>query len=453
MKIFVTGATGFVGREVLPLLREKGHSVIALTRNVERASVSLPVVCEIVEGDPRQSGDWIRKLEGVDAVLHLAGENVARRWTAHRKREIVRSRIESTRNLINIFEKLEQKPSVFVSASAVGYYGDRGNDELNENSVSGAGFLAEVCQNWEKEVFRAIGCGIRTAALRIGVVLGYDGGAMKMMLPPFKLGLGGRLGSGRQWMSWIHLHDLARILVHALESDIVAGPINAVSPNPVTNRDFTQQLADILGRPAIFPVPAIVTRLVFGEMSQILLASQRTSAETIRKIGYKFTYPNLSTALKVICDHIGHELLTEQWVPEPIGSVFAFFTDAKNLETITPPFLHFKILSQSNKRLCEGTIFTYSLQLHGIPFRWKSRITDFQPGVRFSDEQIKGPYSIWHHTHQFIEKAGGTVIRDRIIYKLPGWIPGDVVAHPFIRKDLESIFIYRRKKLEELFGR
>ena len=132
--------------------------------------------------------------------------------------------------------------------------------------------------------------------------------------------------------------------------------------------------------------------------------------------------------------------------------MFDFFSDAKNLEAITPPVLHFKILSQSDKRLCGGTIYTYSLKLHGIPFNWKSRIMDFQPGVRFSDEQIKGPYAIWHHTHQFFEKEGGTVIRDRIVYKLPGWIPGDVMAHSFIRKDLESIFMYRRKKIKELFG-
>jgi len=452
MKVFVTGATGFIGKEVLYLLRERGHSIIALTRNAEKASISLPVVCEIVEGNSQKSEEWIQKLEGVDAVLHLAGENVAGRWNAHRKREIVRSRIESTRNLTNAFENLEQKPSVFVSASAIGYYGDRGNDELNENSTLGTGFLAEVCQSWEDEIFRAMDSGIRTVAMRIGVVLGHDGGALKMMLPPFRLGLGGKLGSGHQWMSWVHLRDLAGMLVHALENNNVTGPINAVSPNPVTNRDFTQKLADILSRPAIFPLPLAVLRMVFGEMSQILIASQKTSAEKIRKAGYKFTYPNLSNALKVICDRIGHELLMEQWVPTPIDRVFSFFSDAKNLAAITPPFLHFKILSQSDKKFCSGTIYTYSLKLHGVRFNWESRIMDFQPNVRFSDEQIKGPYSIWHHTHQFFEKEGGTVIRDRIVYKLPGWVPGDVMAHFFIRKDLESIFRYRRKKIKELFG-
>ena len=243
MKIFVTGATGFVGKEVLLLLSERGHSIVTLTRDAQKASISLPVVCKIVEGNPQQPGDWIQKLEGVDAVLHLAGENVVGRWTVCLKREIVRSRIESTRNLIQAFKKLGQKPSVFVSASAIGYYGDRGNDELNENSTLGTGFLAEVCQSWEDEIFRAMDSGIRTVAMRIGVVLGHDGGALKMMLPPFRLGLGGRLGSGHQWMSWIHLRDLAGMLVYALENDSVIGPINAVSPNPVTNRDFTQKLA------------------------------------------------------------------------------------------------------------------------------------------------------------------------------------------------------------------
>jgi hypothetical protein len=216
--------------------------------------------------------------------------------------------------------------------------------------------------------------------MRIGVVLGHDGGALKMMLPPFRLGLGGRLGSGRQWMSWIHIRDLAGMLVHALENDAVAGPINAVSPNPVTNRDFTRELADVLSRPTIFPLPTWIIRLIFGDMSQILLASQKTSAEKIRKTGYKFMYPNLNLALKVICDRVGHEFLMEQWVPESITRVFDFFSDATNLKTITPPFLDFKILSPSNMKVCNGTIFTYSLKLHGIPFNWKSRIIDFQPG-------------------------------------------------------------------------
>ena len=238
-----------------------------------------------------------------------------------------------------------------------------------------------------------------------------------------------------------------------MENDSVAGPVNAVSPNPATNGDFTQKLADVLSRPAIFPLPVRFIRLVFGEMSQILIASQKSSAKKILRSGYKFTYANLNRALKVICDRAGHELVTEQWVPAPIDRVFDFFSDAKNLETITPPFLHFKILSQSNKRIREGTIFTYSLKLHGITFRWKSRVMDFQPGIRFSDEQIQGPYSIWHHMHQFSEKDGGTVIRDRIIYKLPGWIPVDVVAHRFIRGNLESIFIHRRKIIEDIFDR
>ncbi len=187
-------------------------------------------------------------------------------------------------------------------------------------------------------------------------------------------------------------------------------------------------------------------------MSQLLLTSQKSSADKIRKAGFKFIYSNLHTALKVICDRPVHELLMEQWVPQPIDRVFDFFSDSKNLETITPPFLHFKILNQSDEKLCDGTILNYQLKIHGIPVRWQSRIMDFQPGVRFSDEQTRGPYSIWHHMHQFFEKDGGTVIRDRAVYKLPGWVPGDIIAHPFIRKDLETIFTYRRKKIEELFG-
>ena len=186
-------------------------------------------------------------------------------------------------------------------------------------------------------------------------------------------------------------------------------------------------------------------------MTEILLSGQRVSSMKVEDSGYKFHYPEIEMALNDICEKRSHEFLLEQWVPHPINEVFDFFSDAKNLEILTPPYLKFKIVRLSTEKIEQGTWLDYRLQLHGIPFKWQSLITEWQHGVMFSDKQTKGPYAFWEHTHEFYEKDGGTLIRDRAVYVIPLWVPGDVLLHPFIRKDLEKIFLYRRTKTEELF--
>lgn len=185
-------------------------------------------------------------------------------------------------------------------------------------------------------------------------------------------------------------------------------------------------------------------------MSHLLLASQNVSAQKAIGLGYRFVYPKLKNALKVICDQAGHKIVTEQWVPQPIDRVFEFFSNPKNLESLTPEFLHFKIVKTSHPQIQEGTILDYQLKLHGIPVRWQSRITGWVPGKRFSDQQTRGPYTFWYHTHEFYEARGGTVIRDNVVYKLPGWVPGDVVGHAYIKKELEKIFMCRREQIKKL---
>ena len=276
---------------------------------------------------------------------------------------------------------------------------------------------------------------------------------MKMMLPPFRLGLGGPLGDGRQWMSWVHVRDLAWLIIHAVETPSLHGPVNAVSPNPATNREFSKILGKVLNRPAILPVPSFVLRTALGGMSELLLDSQKVSSRKVQESGFKFTYPQLEDALKVICDQPGHTLRMEQWVPQPTDRVFSFFSDSKNLELITPPILQFKILRQSTGEMRAGTKLDYRMKMHGFPVRWQSTIGDWVPNVRFSDRQSRGPYAYWNHVHEFIEKDGGTVLRDSAVYRLPFGVPGDVAAHWLVRRDLESIFAYRRKKIEELFGK
>jgi uncharacterized protein (TIGR01777 family) len=451
MKILVTGATGFVGRSLLPLLRSQGHEVVVLTRDPKTAGVRLPIHCQVLQWNPEQGPPPAEAFENVDAVVHLAGENIAGgRWTDNHKHDIRESRIVSSQQLVDAIGKLENKPRVLVSASAVGFYGDRGDEVLHESSPVGEGFLANVCEEWEREVQTAEKYSVRTVSLRFGVVLG-QGGALSKMLPPFRLGLGGPLGHGRQWMSWIHVQDLAGIILRAIEQPELMGPVNAVAPNPVSNQEFTQTLGKVLHRPTILPMPAFVLKLALGDMTEILLSGQRVSSEKIEDSGYQFIYSDLESALRSICEQKGHELILEQWVSYPQKEVFDFFSEAKNLELLTPPYLKFKIIRLSTAQIEKDTRLDYRLQLHGIRFNWQSLITDWQPGIRFSDKQTKGPYAFWEHTHEFSERDGGTVIRDCAVYEVPLGALGDILLHPFIRKDLEKIFAYRRTKIEELF--
>jgi hypothetical protein len=234
----------------------------------------------------------------VDAVIHLAGENIADgRWTSKRKKTIKNSRVLSTRNLVSTLKSISTPPDVFISASAIGFYGKDRPVELYEGLNPGKDFLADVCKEWEHEAIAAQDHNVRTIVLRIGIVLGYEGGAMKKMLPPFWAGAGGNLGDGNQWMSWIHVNDLVGMIIHGLENNSIQGAYNATSPDPVTNRTFTKCLAKSLGRPALIPVPKFALKLILGEVSELLLGSLKVSSMKIIESGYKFMFPDLQSAL------------------------------------------------------------------------------------------------------------------------------------------------------------
>jgi uncharacterized protein len=453
MKVMVTGATGFIGKELIKRLNEKGHEIAILTRNPESARFHLPVHCEIVTWNPERTALFPSALKGVDAVINLAGEGIAdARWSSDRKRKIMESRVLSVRRLINTMTYMSAKPQVFISASAIGLYGNRKDELLDETASKGHGFLSDVCQKWENEIITAKELGIRTVAFRLGMVLGHDGGALNKMLPPFKLGVGGRLGSGSQWMSWIHINDLVNMMIHAIENPSMDGVFNAVSPTPVRNSEFTKTLGRLLKRPTIFPVPGFVLKIGLGELSELLLSSQRVNSKKISNTGFQFEYPKLEEALKEVCGHSYHEIKLEQWVPQPKSRTFSFFKEARNLEKITPKFLKFKVLNQSTPEIQSGTKLNYRLSLHGFPVYWQSKITDWKPDNKFSDIQLRGPYNHWYHTHEFEEKNGGTLIKDRVLYKVPFGIPGDLVAAKWIRKDLEKIFNYRYKIIDTLLA-
>ena len=291
MRITLTGATGFLGTRLSQLLRGEGHDLRFLNR---KASGSHGYFA----WDPTTGAPPAASLEGADAVIHLAGEPVAQRWTEDVKRKIRDSRIEGTNNLVAALGALAVRPRTLVCASAIGYYGSRGGELLAETSAPGAGFLPEVCAEWEKAAGRARALGIRVVTPRIGVVLGREGGALKKMLPPFRLGLGGPLAGGRQWMSWIHVEDLVRLIAFAVHSAQLDGAVNAVSPNPVTNADFTRALGAELHRPAFFPVPEFALRALYGEMAGILLDSQRAIPKAAQSAGFQFLHPKLAETLR-----------------------------------------------------------------------------------------------------------------------------------------------------------
>jgi uncharacterized protein (TIGR01777 family) len=283
MRLGITGATGFIGRHAARLAAARGWEVIPFSRQPrdERTRRFMP-------GEPAD-------VDGLDAVLHLAGEPVVGRWTSDKRRRIMDSRVLGTRSIVEGFARAAHPPRVLVSASGIGFYGDTGDREVDENSPAGSGFLAEVCRAWEAEAMRVRDT--RVVLLRIGLVLGREGGTMKRLLPVFRAGLGGRLASGRQWMSCIHVDDIAGLALWAIETEALRGPLNGVMPHPVTNADFTRIVARAVHRPAFLPAPSFVLRAVLGDMSSLLLDSSRVRPAVAENLGYRYDFSDVAEAV------------------------------------------------------------------------------------------------------------------------------------------------------------
>jgi uncharacterized protein (TIGR01777 family) len=299
MRILVSGSTGFLGTALLETLQGQGHSIARLVRPGTSQKSVAEVRAGSVSWDPVAGQFDAAAAEGVDALIHLAGASIAGgRWNATRKELLRTSRIDATRHLIGALSKLQRPPRVIVAASAIGYYGNRGDETLTEASPPGNDFLAVACREWETEAARGAEFGARVVNLRFGIILAAHGGALPRMAMPFKFGAGGRLGDGRQWMSWVTLQETVSIVQFALATSALAGPVNAVAPNPVRNSEFTRVLAKTLHRPALFPAPAFALRLALGEMADaLLLISQRVMPSRLADSGYKFSQPNLADAL------------------------------------------------------------------------------------------------------------------------------------------------------------
>ena len=371
MRIFVTGATGFIGRALIMRLRGGGHEVCAWVRNESTARSLLGPELRLV-GDAAGTPALAEEVARADAIVNLAGEPVlGGRWTAGRRRAISDSRISLTTAIVDAIEHASQRPAVLVSASAVGYYGDRGEELLDEQSPPGNDFLAKVCHAWEMAAMRAEEFGVRVFTPRIGIVLGADGGALAQMLPPFRFGAGGPIGSGRQWMPWIHLFDLVEIIATALVDSRYAGPAIAAAPLPVTNREFAQTLGRVLHRPSLIPVPGLALRALFGEGAEVLTSGQRVNPARLRELGLNWQFEKLEAALRHILNDDGpmigplranspqpenphgsqylqkrrpaYLLRHATRVAAPVSEVFSFFSRPQNLGVMTPADMHFQI--------------------------------------------------------------------------------------------------------------
>lgn len=441
MNVLITGGTGFIGKKLGIRLVEENHNVFVLTRHKKEGF--LPYPCQMLTWEELEQKAATLK---IDAVINLAGESIAQRWSSNVKKKIVDSRVQTTKRLVDLFQKLSLK--TFISTSATGYYGDRQDEKLTEDSGSGEGFLTDVCKQWENEAFK-IQKSSRLVIFRFGMVLGENEGALAQMVPPFQNGVGGMIGDGKMWMSWIHVDDIVEMITQSLTNSF-SGIYNAVSPNPVTNQEFSELLAQRFNKKLFLPVPTIAIKTMFGEMSTVVLSSQKVYPQHLLEQGYQFKYPHLKEALESTVDSLEpfeKKVIFEQWVPQRVEDLFPYYEDEKNLEELTPDWLNFKVLNKSTEKIQQGTIINYQIKLYGLPMTWQTEIEAFEKNKFFIDNQLKGPYAKWHHTHDFIPLGQGTIIRDEIRYKVPMSAIGKLVAGLKVDSDVQKIFKFRSEKI------
>jgi uncharacterized protein len=479
MRIFVTGATGFIGRALTLRLLGGGHQVSAWVRSEARARSLLGPEVSLIgaaDGAPALAAEVGR----ADAVVNLAGEPiVGRRWTAQRRQALSLSRVGLTTSIVDAIERAEHRPAVMVSASAVGYYGDRGDELIDEGSTPGDDFLAHLCGDWEAAALRAEQAGVRVFIPRIGLVLGLDGGALARMLPPFLFGAGGPLGSGRQFMPWIDLFDLVELIATALEDAHYRGPANAVSPFPVINRDFASALGRTLHRPSLLPLPAPVLRAMFGEAATVLLSGQRVNPARLKDLGFRWRFEAIDEALRhILVDDAPkiaaldanspqpenpdgsaylrtrqpHYLLRHTMrVPAPVARVFSFFSHPQNLGVMTPGSMRFMIEGSPPAKLSRGDRIDYRLRVGPMPLNWRTQIETWQPERLFIDSQERGPYRCWWHEHHFRPDGDGTIMEDRVYFAAPLGVLGNLASHVLVMPQLRKIFRFRAQAMRMRF--
>lgn len=474
MQILVTGATGFVGRALILRLLRDGHRVRALVRSPARAADLLGAEVELASA--KGEGALVRAVDGCDAVIHLAGESVAgKRWSAARKRVLWDSRVALTEQLVAAIAAAERRPKVLVSASAVGYYGDRGDEELDEASAPKDDFLGSMCQAWEAAARAAEAHGVRVCCVRIGLVLGRGGGVLGTMLPLFRAGLGGPLGSGKQWFPWIHLHDLVALMATAVSDARYEGAVLGVAPGAVTNGGFSRALGAAIGRWAVLPAPAFALRLALGEAAAAVLAGQRVRPARTLALGFTFRYPTIEAALSDLFGGQGgprfdpaaaapespylarrgatRRLHQETRLAAPAEQVFGFFCRAENLGIMTTTAAAMQIETPRPIEVGAGRQIRYKLSVGPAKVTWVTEFEAWEEGRRFVDVQVRGPFAAWWHEHRFEQRPDGTTrMDDTVYYRVPFGPLGWIVERLFVRPRLREIFEYRAQAIRLRFG-
>jgi uncharacterized protein len=468
MRILVTGATGFIGRALVPRLQRDGHSVVAWARSDARALALLGSDIDVVSTAAGHEA-LTAALSQCDAVVNLAGEPIlGQRWTAERREVLRTSRVDVTAQLVSALEAAKPRPRVLVSSSAVGVYGDRGDEVLDESSGPRDDFLSRLCQDWEASAQRAAAAGLRVVIMRTGVVLGRGGGALAQMLPPFKAGVGGPIGSGRQYFSWIHLRDLVALIAAAIQDDRYAGPINAVAPDVVTSKRFARALGHALRRPAILPTPSAALRAIFGDAAIVLLASQRVEPAAARRHGFVWELPSIDAALVDVVsgDRVNitrlaappptapgatYILSASTEIDAPADQVFAFFSKAGNLGLLMPAAMQFRIVGQVGQ-LCDGASLEYQVRVGPLPRRRRIRVVDWNPPRSFAEVQDLGPFSVWRHELVFTAHGDTTTIEECVYYAPPLGALSGMINTLFVAPRLRELFRYRAEVMRLRFG-
>ena len=479
MRILVTGATGFIGRATVSYLMGRGHEVVALTtlskmKDFQRVRDSLGDGVHVAVFDGNRE-DLRSQLELADAVVNLAGNSLAGvRWTEGKKRIFSDSRVGFTQIMSEEINNCSNPPKVFISASAVGYYGDRASELLPDSAEKGRGYLADLCEDWEKAALLAASGSTRVCILRLGVVLGREGGILSQISTTFDLGLGTFIGDGKQFVPWIHLLDVVRIIGYCIDNGEIKGPINCTAPTPVTAKQIAFCIKDLTVCKVVMPVPVLMLRLLFGEGSTVLTNSQNAIPDVLTQHRFEFQFSTVEGALQqeyghpdvavnaYVASSIDQEngkdrskgdfqLKANVVLRSDINELFSFFSSPLNLGLLTPSWLGFRIVSMPQE-MESGAIIRYTIKLWMISLAWTTRIWSWDPVTGFIDVQEQGPYSLWIHKHAFSDLEDGTVLmEDTVTYRLPFWMVGRLVHRLFLSNILRRIFSFRNSVIRLRF--
>ncbi len=447
----ILGGTGFLGSAIGERLAALGWKLNLVTRDANKRLGQTSYPCNLYEWHNGRIPEAAWK--DIDAVINLVGQPIFdQAWTSSYKKLLLASRLNSVRALRHAIQDYNHTPAVIIQASAVGFYGYEATHSCDEHSPAGADFLADVCSTWETEA-ASLARATRLVTPRLGVVLGWGGGAWPELHKIYASGLGAILASGKQWMNWVHLDDVVNFVAHALENSSYSGVYNLTAPANSTNREFHTALCKSSASLTWLKLPAPALFLGLGQRAKYLIHGPQIRPTRLLTEQFPFRIVNINDALESLISSNTrprvHVLHAKQWLPISQSQTWEFMSSAANLEAITPPWLSFKFLKSSTPNLQAGTRLDYQLKLHGISLRWCSILSDWQPKSGFVDEQLHGPYRSWRHNHMFLPLAGGTLIQDFVEYELP-FFPLSLLALPMVANDLKKIFEFRRQKIAEV---